>query len=95
MKTYELMVIFSPEVDPADEKKRDDLVKKMLNDTGAKIKSINTIGKKHLSYDIKKQKEGVYVLATVEAQTLNVGQIKKQTNLIPEILRFLFTNIKE
>lgn len=95
MKTYELMVIFNPEVDPADDKKRDTLLAKMLQDSGVKIKSVNTIGKKQLSYDIRKQKEGVYVQATVEAQALNVGQIKKQSNLMPEILRFLFTNIKE
>ncbi len=89
MTTYELMVLVSPAVDMTAEKAQTDLVKKLVGD-GATVKEVTSLGKKHLAYDIKKQTEATYLVATVEG-TLKTGDIEKKTKLMEEILRFLLT----
>lgn len=93
MRTYELMLILTHGFDADSEKKREEVVKKLLGDKVA-IPEITSWGKKELAYPIKKQTEGVYLLATVEADGLLVGEVEKQARLIPDVLRYLLT-VKE
>ena len=85
-RTYELMVVFAPAVEVTD-KTALDMVAKLVGDK-VKVESVSLLGKKTLAYLIKKQKEGIYVLATVKG-LITVRDIEKRVQLGTEVLRFL------
>lgn len=90
MRNYEFMVVFRSDLADLDEKKVTQLLSKLLGEN-AKVKELAIMGKKPLAYEISKQKEGIYVLAKLEAVALQVGEIEKKVKLGSDVLRYLLT----
>lgn len=91
MYTYELMLVVGSDFDHENAKKREELIKKLVGE-GVKLAEVNVLGKKLLAYPIKKQTEGVYLLAKLEAENgLVVANLEKQSRLNEVVLRYLLT----
>ncbi len=90
MRQYELMVIFRPDFDIKDAKKRDEVIFKLLG-ASVKVQEVTDMGKKRLAYPIQKHEEGHYVLAMLAADALKVGEIEKQMRLQTDVIRYLLT----
>lgn len=86
-RTYELMLVLRPDFAVEDTKLRDSLLEKLLK--GASIKEITVLGKKTISFPIKKQKEGIYVLVHFEHPGMKTGDIQNEARLGTDVLRFL------
>jgi small subunit ribosomal protein S6 len=95
MQKYEFMVMLMPDVDPTDTKKIDGILTKMLGAYKKSLKEMTVIGKKTLAYEIRKQTQAVYVLATLESEAVKAGDIEKNVRLMPEVLRYMLTLVKE
>lgn len=89
-RAYELMVVLRPDFDGENTKKREEIVKKLLGGNIV-LKELASLGKKQLAYPIKKQLEGFYLLAQVEAEALKLGEIDKRAKLDDVVLRYLLT----
>ncbi len=93
------MVVFRPDFPIDDEKNIRTFITKLTG--GAIITGLTVFGKKNLAYTIKKmgvaghQKEGVYVLANLESDTIQVGAIEKEVSMGNDVLRYLLTLQKE
>ncbi len=87
-REYELMVVLRPDFG-VEEKPARDLVQKLVGDR--EIKEFAILGKKRLAYIIKKQTDGVYVLATVTGTPLQVVDVEKQIRSGVDVLRYLLT----
>ena len=92
-RTYELMLVLKPEVEAKDTKKIGDIVKKLLSDAAYTVTKTDIMGKKFLAYPIKKFKDGLYVLHTLESDGLTVGSIEARAKLEPSVLRYLLTRV--
>lgn len=90
---YEFMLLVHPDVDLTDEKKQKAYLSKFLGDTVA-VTALTSLGKKTLAYKIKKQEMATYLVATLEAGAIKVGDIEKKTRLNDDVLRYLLT-VKE
>lgn len=90
-RVYELMLVLRPDFG-VEEKQARDLIEKLIGDR--KIKDLTIMGKKRLAYPIKKQTEGVYVVATFTGKAMDIGAFEKQIKLGTDVLRFLLT-VKE
>lgn len=88
-RVYEMMVLARADAKESDSK-REEIIKKLLGDSGT-VKKVFSLGKKQLAYPIKKQTEAVYLLVNVEAEALVLNEINKRAKLNEEILRFLLT----
>ncbi len=84
------MLVFRPDFDTKDTKKRDEIIHKLAGD-GVTVKDVTDMGKKRLAYPILKHEEGVYVLAILEGEAIKVGEIEKQTRLQTDVIRYLLT----
>ncbi len=82
------MLVLATSGDYESEKKREDVVKKLLGET-AIIDSLTLLGKKQLAYPIKKQSEGVYLVAQLTGTAIKVGDIQKKTDQMPDVLRYM------
>ena len=90
-RLYEFMLVLRPDFG-VEEKAIKDLVTKLIGDR--KLKTLTIMGKKRLAYPIKKQTEGVYVVATFTGGPMVIGAFEKQIKSGTDVLRFLVT-VKE
>lgn len=93
MYAYELMLVFHPDFDIENTKKRDEAIRKILGQD-AKITDLTVIGKKQLAYPIKKQTNGVYVLIKLESEKgMRSADIDTQMQLGDDVIRGMLKGI--
>ena len=93
MKKYELMTIF-PLEDEKSKKGADD-VKGTLTKFGAEIEEEKQFGDRDLTYEIKKQKRGRFVLFTMKLNPSKITEIDKEFKINMNLLKYQFVRIDE
>lgn len=92
MNTYELAVLFHPDLE-IDLDKATQKVTKIITDNSGKITADDNWGKRKLSYKIKGLSSAVYVFYTIELPPETVRKIEASLSITDEILRFLITKV--
>ena len=90
---YEMMLIERPGVSESEEKKLLVRLEKLLEGNGKIVKTEN-LGKKALSYRIKKETEGKYWLLNLEIKPASVSEFSAKIKMEEDILRFLILRKK-
>jgi len=90
LNTYEIAVLYHPDLE-IDLEKAENRIKKIIADNKGKIIKTDNWGKRKLAYQIKKQEFAVYVFYTVEMPAENVAKVEQIFNITDEIIRFLIT----
>ena len=93
MKKYELMAIFPLEEEKS--KKGAEDVKGTLTKFGAEIEEEKPFGDRDLTYEIKKQKRGRFVLYTMKLNPGKIVEIEKEFKINMNILKYQFVRIDE
>lgn len=88
MNTYEIAVLFHPDLE-IDLSKPQAKVEKIFTDNGGKITKTDNWGKKKLQYEIAKQEQAIYVFYTVDIPGENVRKIEGTLNITDEVIRYL------
>lgn len=93
MRKYELMTIY-PAVD--DKFKAGlDAVRAVLTEFGATIEKEEPYGDRDLTYEVKKQNRGRFLLLTVSANPAKLVDIDRQFKLNTDLLKYLFVKLDE
>ena len=93
MKKYELMAIF-PLEDEKSKKGADD-VKGTLTKFGAEIEEEKQLGDRDLTYELKKQKRGRFILFTMKLNPSKIAEIDKEFKINMNLLKYQFVRIDE
>ncbi|MBR5401298.1 MAG: 30S ribosomal protein S6 [Treponema sp.] len=93
MKKYELMTIFP--LDEEKSKKGAEDVKATLAKFGAEIEEDKAFGDRDLTYEIKKQKKGRFVLYTMKLNPGKIVDIEKEFKINMNLLKYQFVRIDE
>ena len=93
MKKYELMTIF-PLEDEKSKKGAED-VTGTLTTFGAEIEEEKPFGDRDLTYEIKKQKRGRFVLFTMKLNPSKITEIDKEFKINMNLLKYQFVRIDE
>ena len=88
MNKYESVIIINPNVDEAGQKALEDKFTGLINENG-KVESVEKMGKKRLAYEIKKQKEGIYLLFNFEAKPDFIAELERIYRITDEIMKFI------
>lgn len=91
---YDLVLILRPKADDIKEKKLGDLLKKYAKDE-IKIKSAENLGKKTLTYPIKKETEGIYWLVKLDMDGKEVPLLNSKFKLDDIIMRYMFIKVDD
>jgi small subunit ribosomal protein S6 len=62
---------------------------------GGQVGSVENWGKRRLSFDLLKQREGQYLLFQVQAEPSVVREYERQLRLNESVLRFMTTRVSE
>ena len=88
MNKYESVIIINPNVDEAGVKALEEKFTGLINENG-KVESVENMGKKRLAYEIKKCKEGTYMLFNLEANPDSISELERVYRITDDIIKFI------
>ena len=88
MNQYESIIIVNPNLDEAALKALEEKFTGLINENG-KVESVENMGKKRLAYEIKKCKEGTYLLFNFEAKPDSITELERVYRITDDIMKFI------
>jgi small subunit ribosomal protein S6 len=94
LRPYEILIIIDPR--PSDEEAAALLTQlgEQIKTLGAEVSKVENWGKRRLSYEIRKQREGTYAVLEVSAEPSTIKEFERQLRLNENVLRFLSTQVQ-
>jgi small subunit ribosomal protein S6 len=89
MHNYELVFIIHPDLDEEATNQSLDKIKDWITKAGGSVENVDNWGKRHLSYEIQKQNEGVYFLFTASMPTAAVAELERNLTILEPVMRHL------
>ncbi len=93
MRKYELMTIYPLEEDKY--KAGLEALKADLAKFGAEIEKEEPYGDRDLTYEVKRQKRGRFVLLTIKANPSKIAEMDGQFKFNNNLLKYLFVLVEE
>ena len=93
MNKFESIFIVRPDKEDAEIKALIENIKNIIVKNNGIITKVEELGKKKLAYEIKKCKEGWYILFEFEAKETLVSELEKMYRANEDIIKYL--NIKK
>ena len=88
MNKYESVIIIGQDV---EEEGRKALITRFtdLINTEGKVESVDELGKRKLAYEVKKNKEGYYVVFNFEAKPTLIAELERNYRITDEVIKFI------
>ena len=87
MREYEIMLILPAEADEALVGTAVGRVEKAATEHGGALGTIDRWGRRRFAYELEKQSEGYYVVATFTAEPAAQAALERTLNLADEVVR--------
>jgi small subunit ribosomal protein S6 len=91
MRNYELVCIVQPDLDEAAFNGVLDRVKGWVTESGGSVDKVDVWGKRRLSYQIRKQREGNYVLFNLSMQPTTTAALEQNLRYTEPVMRHMLT----
>ena len=88
MNKYERVVIIDPAVAEEKVKELSQKFTDIINNDG-KVEKVEELGKKRLAYEVKKNKEGYYVVINFEANPELISELERNYRIMDEVIKFI------
>lgn len=88
MNKYESVVIIDPDVAEEKVKELSQKFTDIINNDG-KVEKVEELGKKRLAYEVKKNKEGYYVVINFEANPELISELERNYRIMDEVIKFI------
>ncbi|MDO9545276.1 MAG: 30S ribosomal protein S6 [Pelolinea sp.] len=89
MNHYELVVIIHPDLDDEAIEQALDRIKVWITDGGGSIDKTDKWGKRHMSYEIQKQNEGIYYLLEISMPPTSVTELERNITILEPVMRHM------
>lgn len=94
MNKYESVIIINPNLEEEAIKALIEKISNLIN-TDGKVSSVEEVGKKKLAYEIKKNKEGFYVVFKFEANPESITELERVYRITDEVIKFIVVKEEE
>lgn len=95
MRNYEVAFIVHPEMDDDGVTALTEKVKGWITSGGGAVEKTELQGRKRLAYEIRKQREGTYVLLQARMGASTPIEVERNLRLTEQILRFMIIRADE
>jgi small subunit ribosomal protein S6 len=86
---YEMMVILSPELDEEGIEAALERLQNIIREGEGEISNLDKWGKRRLAYEVKKYREGFYVLLNFKATPAVAAELERIIKISDKIIRYL------
>lgn len=94
MNKYESVIIINPTVAEEGVKSLEQKFTDLIN-TDGKLEKIDELGKRKLAYEVKKNKEGIYVVFNFEANPTLITELERNYRITDEIIKFITVKLED
>ena len=94
MNKYESVVIINSNTDEQGIKTLIQKFSDLINSDG-KVESVEELGTKKLAYEIRKQKEGYYIVIRFEANPTLNAELERVYRITDEVMKFIVVKEEE
>ena len=94
-RLYEILFIADPNLGEPEVDALTTTVQGYVEKEGAKVQKVEKWGKKRLAYLVKKQREGSYVLLTVEGKAAIIKELERRIRVTDGVLKFITVRVDE
>lgn len=94
-RVYEVMYIAQPETANDDIVKLNEGIQKLIETEGGSVVRIDDIGRRKLAYEIKRKREGYYVLFEIEGSGKEIAELERRFRVNDAIIRFVTVRVDE
>lgn len=95
MPNYEIMFIVNPNATEDEIDKIDAQLESIITSGNGQIEKIEKMGKRRLSYEVKKFREGYYVLFAISANGEIVKECERRLRVMDLVLRYITVRMDE
>lgn len=92
MRKYEIMYIIRPDIEQDQVQATIEKFQGIITNNGGEITKHDVMGKRRLAYEIKKFRDGHYVLVNFTAEPEVVKELDRVMKISDEIIRYLIVN---
>ena len=89
MRNYELVCIVQPELDETAFKGVIERVSNWVTEAGGSVEKVDVWGRRRLAYQIRKQREGQYVLLNVSIDPKSASELERNIRYLETVLRHM------
>ncbi|NWG05525.1 MAG: 30S ribosomal protein S6 [Chloroflexi bacterium] len=89
MRKYELVCIVQPDLDETAFKGAIDRVQGWVTETGGSVDKVDVWGRRRLSYPIRKQRDGQYVLLNITLDPKSASGLERNIRYLETVLRHM------
>ncbi len=89
MRKYEVMYILKPDLKEEEIKDAIARLQGIITNFNGEIEKVEEMGKRRLAYEIKKIREGYYVLMNFKAEAKAVFELERVMKIMDEVIRYL------
>lgn len=94
-RIYEILFIADPNLGEPEVDTLASHVQGYVEKEGGKIQKIEKWGKKRLAYPVRRQREGYYVLLTIEGGAPLVKEVERRIRVTDGVIRFITVRVDE
>ncbi|MGI6332489.1 MAG: 30S ribosomal protein S6 [Zhaonellaceae bacterium] len=95
MRNYELMYIINNNVDEEQRPAVIEKYKQIVLDNGGEVANVEEWGKRRLAYEVKKNREGYYVLMNFKSSTEACQELERLIKIDEAILKHLVVRLED
>jgi small subunit ribosomal protein S6 len=95
LRLYDVLIIADPRLTEEEVAQLTGRLQESCAGLGGEVASTENWGKRRLSFEIRKQREGTYVLLQVKAEPSVVREFERQLRLNESVLRYMTTRGEE
>lgn len=89
MNIYENMVILNAALSDEEAEAAVGKIKDLIVDQGGQILKVDTWGRRKLSYEIKKQKKGIYILLFYKTPAATIKKLEEFYKVFDAVLKYM------
>ena len=93
MRKYELVCIIQPELDENAFKGAVERIQGWISDEGGSVDKVDLWGRRRLASQIRKQREGQYVLLNVTLDPKSTAEIERNIRFLEPVMRHMLTAV--
>lgn len=91
MRKYEVMYVIRTDIEQEVAQAAVEKFQGIISNGGGEITKHDVLGKKRLAYEIKKFRDGNYVLVNFTAEPAVVAELERVMKISDEVIRYLIT----
>jgi small subunit ribosomal protein S6 len=95
LRTYELVYIVTPDATEEQIAAIHEQVEQTTQKMGGSLVKTDNWGRRKLAYEIQHQKEGVYILETIEGTGELMKELDRRLKVVDQVLRQLIVRVDE